>query len=106
MTYTEASLKQALGAISPFDQLPVTTLEALASSSQRLRYRIGQPMLRQESMPHQLVVIISGKGRLLGYDPYQKTPMTLTLLESGAVLGLASLVRGVPCESAIALQKS
>ncbi len=102
MTYTEASLKQALGAISPFDQLPVTILEALAGSSQRLRYRIGQPMLRQESMPHQLVVIISGKGRLLGYDPYQKTPMTLTLLEPGAVLGLASLVRGVPCESAIA----
>ena len=102
MTYTEVSLKQTLGAVSPFSQLPATALEKLASSSQRLRYRIGQPMQRQESMPHQLVVIEEGKGRLLGYDPYQKTPMTLTLLEAGAVLGLASLVRGVPCESAIA----
>ncbi|MGB3295698.1 MAG: cyclic nucleotide-binding domain-containing protein, partial [Phormidesmis sp.] len=102
MTYTEVSLKQTLGALSPFSQLPAAALEKLASSSQRLRYRIGQPMLRQESMPHQLIVIEEGKGRLLGYDPYQKTPMTLTLLEAGAVLGLASLVRGVPCESAIA----
>lgn len=102
MTYTGISLKQTLGAISPFNQLPASALETLASNSQRLRYRIGQPMLRQESMPHQLVVIEEGKGRLLGYDPYQKTPLTLTLLEVGAVLGLASLVRGVPCESAIA----
>ena len=102
MTYTKVSFEQSLGEISPFDQLPVTALESLASGAQMLRYRIGQPMLRRESMPYQLVVIIEGKGRLLGYDPYQKTPMTLELLQPGSVLGLAGLVRGVPCESAIA----
>ncbi|MGC1310382.1 MAG: type I secretion system permease/ATPase [Phormidesmis sp.] len=102
MTYAKVSIEQSLGAIFPFDQLPVTELEALANSCQVMRYRIGQPMLRRELMPHQLVVIIEGKGRLLGYDPYQKTPMTLELLKPGAVLGLAGLVRGVPCESAIA----
>ena len=102
MTYAKVSLEQSLGAISPFDQLPVAALESLASSCQELRYRIGQPMLRRESMPYQLVVIMEGTGRLLGYDPYQKTPMTLGLLQPGAVLGLAGLVRGVPCESAIA----
>lgn len=102
MTYTKVSLEQSLGAIAPFDQLPVAALESLASGCQELRYRIGQPMLRRESMPYQLMVIMEGTGRLLGYDPYQKTPMTLGLLQPGAVLGLASLVRGVPCESAIA----
>lgn len=102
MTYAKVSLEQSLGAISPFDQLPVSALEALASGCQELRYRIGQPMLRRESMPYQLVVITAGTGRLLGYDPYQKTPMTLGLLQPGTVLGLAGLVRGVPCESAIA----
>ena len=102
MTYTKVSFEQSLGGISPFDQLPVSALETLADGCQMLRYRIGQPMLRRESMPYQLVVIIEGKGRLLGYDPYQKTPMTLELLQPGAVLGLAGLVRGVPCESAIA----
>ena len=102
MTYAKVSLEQSLGAIPPFDQLPVAALESLANGCQELRYRIGQPMLRRESMPYQLVVITEGTGRLLGYDPYQKTPMTLGLLQPGAVLGLASLVRGVPCESAIA----
>ena len=102
MTYTKVSFEQSLGEIFPFDQLPTSALTALASGCQMLRYRIGQPMLRRESMPYQLIVIIEGKGRLLGYDPYQKTPMTLELLEPGSILGLAGLVRGVPCESAIA----
>ena len=102
MTYTKVSLEQSLGATFPFDHLPVAALEAIASSGQMLRYRIGQPIMRQELMPHQLVVILEGQGRLLGADPYQKTPMTLALLQPGAVLGLAGLVRGVPCEQAIA----
>ena len=102
MTYTEVSLEQNLGDIFPFDQLPSPALEQLARESQRLRYRIGQPILRRESMPHQLVVILQGKGRLLGYDPYKKAPMTLDLLKPKAILGLASIVRGLPCEGVIA----
>ena len=102
MTYTKVSFEQSLRDISPFDRLPKDALASLASACQMLRYRIGQPMLRRESMPYQLVVILEGKGRLLGYDPYQRTPMTLELLQPGSVVGLAGLVRGVPCESAIA----
>ncbi|MEL6555959.1 MAG: type I secretion system permease/ATPase [Cyanobacteria bacterium J06621_11] len=102
MTYTDVSLDQSLRDIFPFDQLPPPALEQLARESQKLRYRIGQPILRRESMPHQLVVVLQGKGRLLGYDPYKKAPMTLDLLKSKAVLGLASLVRGIPCEGVIA----
>lgn len=102
MTYTDVSLARQIGGVFPFDQLPDAALEQLAKESQQLRYRIGQPMLRRESMPHQLIIIMSGRGRLLGYDPYRKAPMTLSLLEPKAVLGLAGLVRGVPCEGAIA----
>ena len=102
MTYTDVSLDQTLGEIFPFDQLPEPALQQLGRASQRLRYHIGQPILRRESMPHQLVVIVKGRGRLLGYDPYKKAPMTLDLLKPKAVLGLASLVRGVPCEGVIA----
>ena len=79
MTYAKVSLEQSLGTIFPFSQLPVTALAPLASGCQKVRYRIGQPMLRRESMPYQLVVILEGTGRLLGYDPYQKTPMTLCI---------------------------
>ena len=102
MTYAGVSIEQRLGSTFPFDQLPISALESLAKNCQTLRYRIGQPILRRELMPHQLVVIAEGKGRLLGYDPYQKTPMTLELLQPGSVLGFAGLVRKVPCESAIA----
>ncbi|MEL7143314.1 MAG: type I secretion system permease/ATPase [Cyanobacteria bacterium J06643_4] len=102
MTYTEIPLAQSIGAVYPFDQLPPEALEQLARDSQALRYRIGQPVLRRESMPHQLVLIVSGRCRLLGYDPYKKAPMTLGLLGPKSVLGLAGLVRGVPCEGAIA----
>ena len=102
MTYAGVSIEQRLGSTFPFDQLPASALTSLAPNCQTLRYRIGQPILRRELMPHQLVIITEGKGRLLGYDPYQKTPMTLELLQPGSVLGLAGLVRRVPCESAIA----
>ena len=102
MTYTDVSLDQTLGEIFPFDQLPEPALQQLGRASQRLRYHIGQPILRRESMPHQLVVIVKGCGRLLGYDPYKKAPMTLDLLKPMAELGLASLGRGVPCEGVIA----
>ncbi len=102
MTYAGVSIEQRLGSMFPFDQLPPSVLASLAQNCQTLRYKIGQPILRRELMPHQLVIITEGRGRLLGYDPYQKTPMTLELLQPGSVLGLAGLVRRVPCESAIA----
>lgn len=102
MTYAGTSIEQRLGGIFPFDRLPASALSSLAPNCQTLRYRIGQPILRRELMPHQLVIITEGRGRLLGYDPYQKSPMTLELLQPGSVLGLAGLVRRVPCESAIA----
>ena len=102
MTYTDVSLDLSLGEVFPFDQLSAPVLKALAADSQRLRYRIGQPILRRESMPHQIVVILEGQARLLGYDASKRAPMTLKLLKPKSVLGLAGLTRGVACESAIA----
>lgn len=102
MTYTDISLDQKLGEVFPFDQLPPSVLQSLATDSQRLRYRIGQPILRRESMPHQVIVIVEGQARLLGYDANKRSPITLELLKPKSVLGLAGLARGVPCETAIA----
>ncbi len=102
MTYIDISLDQSLGEVFPFDQLSPPVLKALAADSQRLRYRIGQPILRRESMPHQVVVIVEGHARLLGYDANKRAPMTLERLGPKSVLGLAGMTRGVACESAIA----
>ncbi|MEO0540442.1 MAG: peptidase domain-containing ABC transporter [Cyanobacteria bacterium P01_A01_bin.105] len=102
MTYTPVSIPQFLETVWPFDRLSPTALKSLAGKCQQLRYRIGQPILRRESLPHQVVVIMEGQARLLGYDPYNQNPMTLARLSTGDTLGIAGLVRRRPCESAIA----
>ncbi|MDP8966189.1 MAG: peptidase domain-containing ABC transporter, partial [Cyanobacteriota bacterium] len=47
-----------------------------------------------------------GQARLLGYDPRSTAPVTLKLLQPGEILGWVGLVRGVPCETAIASTES
>ncbi|MGD1949417.1 MAG: peptidase domain-containing ABC transporter [Leptolyngbyaceae cyanobacterium] len=102
MTYTVNPIQQQLSDTEPFNRLPAEVVQTLANQSQLLRYRMGQPILRRETMPHQVVLIKEGQVRLLGYDPYTKNPITLKLLGPGDILGLAGPARGVACESAIA----
>ncbi|MEM6254600.1 MAG: peptidase domain-containing ABC transporter [Cyanobacteria bacterium P01_D01_bin.156] len=102
MTYTVNPIQQYLSDAAPFRCLSIDVLQSLAEKSQLLRYRIGQPILRRETMPHQVVLIREGQARLLGYNPYTNSPVTLKLLGAGDVLGLAGPARGVACESAIA----
>jgi ATP-binding cassette, subfamily B, bacterial HlyB/CyaB len=66
------------------------------------RYRIGQPLLVREKMPTQVLVIYQGTARLIGYDRRQQSPVSLGLVEPKTVLGWASLIRDIPCETAIA----
>lgn len=102
MTYTETPIQQSLAEVFPFSQLPPTALQSLASKSQQVRYRIGQPIVRRETLPYQIVLVQSGQARLLGYDPYSQSPITLSRLQEGDTIGLAGTVRGIPCEGAIA----
>ncbi|MBF2077824.1 MAG: peptidase domain-containing ABC transporter [Synechococcales cyanobacterium T60_A2020_003] len=102
MTYTKSALQEFLGTIPPFDRLPDAVLTRLAEESQLLRYRMGQPIVVRDTMPAQVSIIHQGQARFLGYDPRTERPVTLELMKSGAVLGWLGLVRGVPCETAIA----
>jgi ATP-binding cassette subfamily B protein len=104
--YTQTSIQDFLATTPPFDQLSDITLRSLADRFTLLRYRVGQPILRQETLPYQIVVIREGKARLLGYDPHTQNPFTLQLLGPGAILGWAGLIRGVACETAIASEET
>lgn len=53
-------------------------------------------------MPTQIAIIYEGKVRLLGYDQRTEKPASLQIVEAGEILGWVGLVRGVPCEIAIA----
>jgi HlyB family type I secretion system ABC transporter len=102
MTQTPLSIQQTFQALSPFDQLPAEALQQLLQSAQPLKYRVGQPILRREVLTQQVVVVLEGQVRLLGYDPRNQQPVTLKRLTRGEMLGVVSLIRGQPCETVIA----
>ncbi|KYC35484.1 peptidase C39 [Scytonema hofmannii PCC 7110] len=102
MTSSTTTIIDFLAQHHPFNQLDVRSVERIASKLQPLRYRMGQAIFVRETMPDKIVIIYSGGARLIGYAPGAKVPETLQLLKSGAVLGAASLVRGVASETAIA----
>ena len=78
-------------------------LAAQRSKLQWLRYRTGQPLLQADRLPHQVMFIAEGAVRLIANDP-ASGPFTLARLGSGDVLGWCGLVRGRPCEAAIAME--
>lgn len=106
MTYTPASIQDFLAETPPFDQLSAEKLRYWSERFQLLRYRLGQPILRAETLPYQIAIIREGQARLLGSDPHTRKPITLQRLEVGDIIGWAGLIRGVPCESAIASQET
>ncbi len=97
-----ATVQSFLRGLAPFDQLSPAALSQLCTRWQPLRYRMGQPILVREKLPGQVAVLYEGQARLLGYDPRTRAPLTLKLLTPGDLLGWVGLVRGVPCETAIA----
>jgi len=101
MTASSQSLQASLARIAPFNQLSASALGDILKGSQMVRYRIGQPIARPEALP-QLVLILEGQARLLGEDPSTEKPVTLSLVERGALLGVVGMLRGTPCETAIA----
>ncbi len=106
MTYTRSTIQDFLASVYPFNQLPLASLAGLVERFQLLRYRMGQAIFLRDKMPAQVAVLYQGQARLLGYDPRTDRPVTLSLMQPGAVLGWPSLVRGVPCETAIASKET
>ncbi|NJN04930.1 MAG: cyclic nucleotide-binding domain-containing protein [Leptolyngbyaceae cyanobacterium RM1_1_2] len=102
MTYTQSSILDVLKGLDRFGSLPESELLRLSAVAQPLRYRMGQSILRRETLPHQLAVLLEGQARLLGYDLRTQAPVTLKRLDKGELLGIAGLVRGIPCETVIA----
>ena len=105
MTSSAVSLSQIqdfLAQTPPFDRLSEEALTALVAKCQLLGYRTGQPLFEREKMPTQVAIIYQGQARLLGFDQRSQRHVSLRLAQSQEILGWAGLLRGVPCETAIA----
>ncbi len=102
MNFTIPELQAFLANIPPFDQLPSEAIAQLAQKCQPWRYRMGQVILMRGKVSSHIIILLEGQARLLGYDPRTQMPITLMLLQPGAMVGWVNWVRGVPCETAIA----
>lgn len=101
MSYT-TTIQEFLAGIYPFDRLSSTALSQLSTQCQLLRYRMGQAIVVREKFPDRIAILYQGQARLLGYEPHNNAPVTLKLLQPGEIIGWVGLVRGIPCETAIA----
>ncbi len=105
MVYTPGSVEEFLATVEPFNQLSEQELKDLAHQFQPLKYEMGQIMLIKEKIPPYIAIIYEGQARCIGYDPRNGLPISIQLLSYGNVVGWESLIRGFPCETAIASTK-
>ncbi|AFY73835.1 type I secretion system ABC transporter, HlyB family [Synechococcus sp. PCC 7502] len=106
MTAKTVSIQDFLHSIPELQTIDRVTLKELGERLQPLRYRMGQVILRRETMPAQILFLMEGQARVLGQIPKSPSPVTLDILKSGASVGWLSLIRNVPCEMVIASVES
>jgi ATP-binding cassette, subfamily B, bacterial HlyB/CyaB len=105
-TLTPTDIQVFLKHIAPFDRLSPTDLQFWVGKMKPLRFRMGQKILINSQLPNHLLVIYSGKVRLIGIEPNTSKPVSLEVLEPGTLLGAISLIRNIPCETALASEET
>ncbi|MBD2480928.1 peptidase domain-containing ABC transporter [Planktothrix sp. FACHB-1365] len=99
---SQSQIQSFLAETSPFDRLSEKALQSLLPKCQLLGYRTGQPIFERDKLPTQITIIYQGQARLLGFDPRAQRHVSLGLLGAREIIGWGGLIRGVPCETAIA----
>ncbi|BAQ66889.1 peptidase domain-containing ABC transporter [Geminocystis sp. NIES-3709] len=102
MVYTVSSVGEFLSTIAPFKNLSPNTIQEISGHFQPLKYEMGQIMLIKEKIPPYIAIVYEGQARCIAYDPRNSLPVSLQLLSHGSVIGWEGLIRGLPCETAIA----
>jgi ATP-binding cassette, subfamily B, bacterial HlyB/CyaB len=105
-TLTQSDIQTFLERIAPFDRFSPTDLQSWVAKMKPLRFRMGQKILINSQLPKHILVVYSGKVRLIGIESGTSKPVSLQVLEPGALLGGISLVRNIPCETALASEET
>ncbi|MCC5636121.1 peptidase domain-containing ABC transporter [Nostoc sp. CHAB 5844] len=102
MTYIKSAFQEFIATQEGFEQLPTEVIVDISEKLEAWRYRIGQKIIGNESIPQKVIILYEGQVRILGYEPQTQTAITLKLLKPGAMIGEMSCLRQVACEIAIA----
>ena len=79
-----------------FEQLSEEGKRRLADTAEAVEFGLGQSLCLGSVIPHRVLLLETGKARLLGRHHGQLT--TLAAFGPGALVGLASLLRAAACE--------
>ena len=71
-----------------------------------LRFKMGQKILINTQLPKHILIIYSGKVRLIGIEASSSKPVSVQVLEPGALLGGIGILRNIPCETALASEET
>jgi ATP-binding cassette, subfamily B, bacterial HlyB/CyaB len=102
MNSPQTKIRDFYANLLPFAQLSTAEIATLTERSEFIRYRMGQTVLLREQMPDRIIIVYSGQIRLIAYNPIDRLPTTLQLLETGEILGWTGVLRQQACETAIA----
>ena len=94
MTQTPAAV---IGRHPAFRDLGEPSRQRLEREARYVSFRLGQPLLDGRNLPAQVFVILQGEVRLLGLERDRLS--SLARMGPGTIVGLASLLRGAPCEN-------
>ena len=95
------SLSDFLNNINPFKLLSDKGLDSVIKNSEKIVFKIGQPLSKQETIQDSIIFILDGQARLIGQENNEN--YTIGKLSSGAFVGLASLLRVNGCEEVSAI---
>jgi CRP-like cAMP-binding protein len=101
-----SDIQAFLQTITPFNLLSVEERRYYLEQMKPLRFRMGQKMLINTQMPRDLLIIFTGKVRLIGIEPDTGRAISLKVLEAGEMLGWISLLRAMPSETALASEET
>ena len=99
---TVYDLATSLKQLEAFKGCSEEALQTVQANGSQISFATGHSLSTNALIPDRVLVIVSGRARLLGEEDGQ--PVTLGLLGPGSLIGLPSLLRAEACEEVSAME--
>ena len=99
---TVYDLATSLKQLEAFKECSEEALQTIQANGSRISFATGHSLSTYALIPDRVLIILSGRARLLGEQDGQ--PVTLGLMGPGSFIGLPSLLRAEGCEEVSAME--